>query len=200
MTRKLLGIIFTIWALVGLSCTRTGTGSDPWRAAPKNQPGQATEPVALQATGRPPARLPGSPVLTPTPDPPREMPTARVETEEYIVQPNDTLGIIARRYGVNMGSLIAANKIDNPDHLEVGQVLTIPAPDPLPPGPDFKIIPDSELVYSPASVGFDIAKFVNQANGYLNHYREEVNGRSYTGANIVERVAEENSVNPRLLL
>jgi LasA protease len=200
MKRKLFGSIFILWTLISLSCTRTVSGSDPWRAAPKNQAGSATQAIVQQATGRPAARLPGTPVFTPTPDPPREVPTARAETEEYTVQPNDTLGIIARRYGIDLASLIAANKIDNPDHLEVGQVLTIPAAKPLPPGPDFKIIPDSELVYSPATVDFDIAKFVNQYNGYLNHYREEVDGRSYTGAKVVLRVAQENSVNPRLLL
>lgn len=123
-----------------------------------------------------------------------------METKEYTVQPNDTLGLIARKYGVNLTSLIEANSLLDPDHLEVGQVLTIPAGEPLPPGPDFKIIPDSELVYSPASVGFNIPAFVNQHNGYLNHYREELDKRSYTGANIVARVAMENSVNPRLLL
>jgi len=174
--------------------------SDPWRAAPQDQAAlQVTGSKTQQPTSRA-VRLAGTPVLTPTPNPSRVIPTPNLESQEYVVQPNDTLGQIARQYGVNLASLIEANNLANPDHLEVGQVLTIPAPEPLPPGPDFKIIPDSELVYSPATVGFNIAQFVNQHNGYLIHYREELDNRSFTGANIIARVAMENSVNPRLLL
>jgi murein DD-endopeptidase MepM/ murein hydrolase activator NlpD len=201
LIRKLLSVMFLILGLTSLSCTRSTTVSEPWRAASQgqsaqNDPGKTTP----QPTTRPPARLPGTPVLTPTPDPPRAMPTTRSDDQEYVVQPNDTLGQIARRYGVEIAALVEANQLANPDHLEVGQVLVIPAAEPLPPGPSYKIIPDSELVYGPASVDFNIADFVNQYNGYLSRYREEVDGRSYTGPKIVERVAKENSVNPRLLL
>ncbi len=200
MSRKLFGVIFLIWALTSISCTRSASGSDPWRAASAGQPTAGVNGTTPQPTGRPLARLPGTPVLTPTPDPPRAIPTPRAASEEYVVQANDTLGLIARRYSVEISTLVEANNITNPDHLEVGQILSIPAPDPLPPGPSFKIIPDSELVYSPASVDFNIASFVNQYDGYLSRYREELDGQSYTGAKIVERVAKENSVNPRLLL
>jgi murein DD-endopeptidase MepM/ murein hydrolase activator NlpD len=68
------------------------------------------------------------------------------------------------------------------------------------PGPDFKTIPDSELVYGPPSEKFDVTAFINEKNGYLSHFTEEVEGQILTGIQIVQRVAEDFSVNPRLLL
>ena len=128
------------------------------------------------------------------------LPTPRKEPVQYIVQPNDALGMIAQRYGVTLNSLVEANDIVNPNQLEVGQVLEIPVPNPLPPEPGFKVIPDSELVYGPASADFDLAGFIRQKKGYLAQYKEDLDGRTFTSADVVARVAKENSVNPRLLL
>ena len=44
----------------------------------------------------------------------------------YTVRRGDTLHRIAQRYGVSVSRLMAANGIDDPHDLEVGQVLTIP--------------------------------------------------------------------------
>jgi len=93
-----------------------------------------------------------------------------------------------------------ANKLTNPDLLSVGQQLAIPPPAPAKPGPDFKIIPDSELVFGPASASLDLSSFVAGAKGYLGNYSEDVDGQNMTGAEIVNRVSREYSVNPRLLL
>ena len=67
-------------------------------------------------------------------------------------------------------------------------------------GPDFLIIPDSELVFSPTTVGFSTADVITAQNGYLADYEEMINGEVYSGAEIVERVSREYSVHPRLLL
>lgn len=148
----------------------------------------------------PPTRVPGSPVYTPTPDPLRTLPPLRTQTENYVVQPGDTLGRIARRFGIDLNTLVAANQITNPNLLEVGQILVIPPPQPGQPAPEFKIIPDSELVYGPVSVTLDIPAFVNTAGGYLSHYTEDINGVVLTGAQIVADISRDHSVNPRLLL
>ena len=64
-----------------------------------------------------------------------------------------------------------------------------------------KIIPDSELVYSPSAIDFDVDAFVNDAGGYLSRYKEWLGSTQWTtGAEIVQRIAIENSINPRLLL
>jgi murein DD-endopeptidase MepM/ murein hydrolase activator NlpD len=140
------------------------------------------------------------PVMTPTPNAPRSLPPLRSESEQYFVQPNDSLHTIARSYSVSIEALLEANAISQPDFLEVGQELTIPAPQPQGSAPGFKVIPDSELVFSPGSIDFNLADFVHQRGGYLSGYTEEVNERKMSGVKIVQRVAEEFSVNPRLLL
>ncbi|HVN55490.1 MAG TPA: LysM peptidoglycan-binding domain-containing protein [Anaerolineaceae bacterium] len=148
----------------------------------------------------PATREPGAPLLSPTPDPPRLMPTPRLEPDQYTVQGGDSLGKIAQHFNISWGEIAAANQLVDPDHLEPGQVLTIPAPKPGSGGPDFKIIPDSELVYGPASTGFDVAAFIKKKGGILANYSEDVDGETLSGTQIIERVTYEYSVNPRLLL
>lgn len=50
--------------------------------------------------------------------------------DRYVVQPGDSLGRIAERYGLALADLLAANRIANPDTIFVGQTLQIPAPVP----------------------------------------------------------------------
>jgi LasA protease len=155
------------------------------------------EQIAVIPSSTPTQELP---IMVPTPDSPRQLPPLRVETEVYTVQPRDSLHTIAQRYSVSVEAIVEANEITNPDYLEISQVLTIPPPQPEGTATGFKIIPDSELVYSPGAVDFRMAEFVHQQGGYLSGYKEEVDERQMSGVKIVQRVAEEFSVNPRLLL
>ena len=139
-------------------------------------------------------------VGTPTPDGPRVLPTARRDAEQYVVQPGDSLGAIAQSYGVSLEALMTANGLTEADILEVGQTLVVPVPEPGAVGSSFKIIPDSELIYGPASAKFDVGAFVQARGGYLSAYAEEVNGEYLSGAQIVTLVSQNYSVNPRLLL
>jgi LysM repeat protein len=52
--------------------------------------------------------------------------TLSVPGQVYVVRPRDTLAEIARRFSVGLAELIALNQIENPNLIEVGQVLTIP--------------------------------------------------------------------------
>lgn len=45
---------------------------------------------------------------------------------EYIVQPGDSIGIIASDFGVSVNTIIWANGLRNPNSLNLGQVLKIP--------------------------------------------------------------------------
>jgi len=119
----------------------------------------------------------------------------------YYTQAGDTLPVIATRFGVETGDISSPN----------GSVLTtgLLTPNTLLVIPHVlvnttsavKIIPDSELVYSPSAVDFDTEAFVNQAGGYLSQYQEWLGSTEWTsGAAVVERIATENSINPRLLL
>ncbi|HZJ23696.1 MAG TPA: LysM peptidoglycan-binding domain-containing protein, partial [Anaerolineales bacterium] len=63
---------------------------------------------------------------TPTPDAPHALPAPRESVDEYIVQPGDTLGSIAREYQVTLEALMQANALDESSILSVGVVLQIP--------------------------------------------------------------------------
>ncbi len=146
------------------------------------------------------SRAPGAPIFTPTPDAPHSVPTPRTAQEIYTIKSGDTLGKIALLFNVSVDALLAANNLTDPDRIDVGQVLLIPIQAPQPPGPAFKIIPDSELVDGPAAAGFDVAAFVKQKGGYLSHYTGDMDGETLDGASIIALVSEDYSVNPRLLL
>jgi len=154
----------------------------------------------LPAPTLPPTRDPNLPIVSPTPDNAHNLPTLRGDFIEYQVQPYDFLSSIAERFGVTLEELIAANDLADPNQLEVGQILRIPPQSAASLGPDFKIIPDSELINGPTAIFFDVASFIESQTGYLKEYREEVDQRSLSGAQIVQRVASEYSVNPKLLL
>ena len=139
--------------------------------------------------------------ITPTPDSPHPLPPPREYVDQYSVQSGDTLGSIARKYGITLDALMQANGLNESSVLLIGVVLNIPpvVTDPNP-GSWFKIIPDSELVYGPASVGFDLDSFLQNKGGYLANYVQDVNGEYLSGSQIIMRVAQNYSVNPRLLV
>ncbi|HKJ28081.1 MAG TPA: LysM peptidoglycan-binding domain-containing protein [Anaerolineales bacterium] len=108
---------------------------------------------------------------------------------------------IAESYGVSLEAVIAANAdISDPNMISVGQVVQVPPPEPGAPAPDFKLIPDSELVNGPYNAQVDLAAYIREKGGYLSSYTEEVEGEIMTGAQIVEFAARNDSVNPRLLI
>ncbi len=195
-------VFFVLIGILASACTRSFPASDPqlWQSSARptvpSQEESADEVYWLLITARPI----GAAVLTPTPDAPHPLPTLRTNPITYTVQQGDTLARIAQLYGVSLEAIAQANGLSNPNLLEIGQSLTIPPPQPYGMSTDFKIIPDSELVYSPATIAFDIEAFVHSKGGYLAKYWEEVEGRSLSGAQIVQSIAQDYSVNPRLLL
>ena len=147
-----------------------------------------------------PTRKPGSPLMTPTPDTPRSLPTPRQAAQQYVVVSGDSLGSIADSYGISVEELEKANNLSNDSVLNIGQSLDVPAPSMAEAGSSDKIIPDSELVYGPASAQFDVDAFVQSKNGYLASYSQPVDDATLSGAQVVERISQDYSVNPRLLL
>ena len=65
--------------------------------------------------------------------------------------------------------------------------------------PDFQIIPDTLLVYGRGASGFSAGSVLSEGS-LLISYSEIVDEISLTGAEIVDKVAREYSVDPRLLL
>jgi LasA protease len=158
-------------------------------------------PTRAQLSVEIPTQIPADqPLNTPTPDAARALPTPRQEADQYMVQDGDSLGFIAERYGISIKTLLEANNITDANLLYSGMLLNVPAPNPGDAGPSFKVIPDSELVYGPAGVFFEIRSFIDSQNGYLEMYEQDVNGFVLSGYEIVWIVARNYSVNPRLLL
>jgi len=179
---------------------------DPWKV-----PGgsvTANLPADASATPIPPSPTPLATITpaptgpTPTPNPPAALPTLRSEETEYIVQAGDSLARIALLHQVSVAQILQANpEITDPNLIEPEQKLLIPPASANELAPDFKIIPDAELFYSPSAVGFDTQTIVAQFGGKLARYQEELeDGTKLSGAEIVQKVAEDFSVNPRLLL
>lgn len=168
----------------------------PDRAIPEG-PTPTRAPVSVTVQERDPNAFFG----TPTPDPPHPIPSPRQLVDVYTVVAGDTLGSIARGYGISLNSLLEANGLNESSILTIGMTLNIPPVDAgTVPGSSFKIIPDSELIYSPATMDFDIEAFLQQYNGYLANYLQDVNGEYLSGAQIIERISQNYSINPRLLI
>ncbi len=196
---KRLTISILLISLVA-GCTRSASAPAP--ALPTLGVNRPTPNPAQ--TFLPPTRLPGAPILTPTPDQNRSLPTPATRPGEYVIQPGDTLGNIARAFGLTLEAIIAANPGIDPNWLAVGQVIQLPQQqDPSTAGltsTGFKIIPDSELVFGPAGAALDVADYTRRKGGYINIYTQNVEGELLNGPQIVEKVALNYSVNPRLLL
>jgi LysM repeat protein len=69
----------------------------------------------------------------------RDDPREPISASTYTVRPGDTLGAIAKRWGVSVDAIVAANPfVKDPDVISVGRVLKkpgAPAPAPKPPAP-----------------------------------------------------------------
>jgi hypothetical protein len=67
-------------------------------------------------------------------------------------------------------------------------------------GSPYQILPDSQFINGPAQVGFDTSRFVAERQGWLREYSAYVSDSNRSGAQIVELVAHNYSLSPRLLL
>lgn len=55
-------------------------------------------------------------------------PTATTQEATHTVEPGDTLGDIAQRYGTTVAALVEANGLADPNLLQRGQQITVPSP------------------------------------------------------------------------
>jgi LasA protease len=182
---------FTEWVTDTPQSTASATHTSFPTSTPT--PSSTIEPATATVQG-------DEPRSTPTPDVIRPTPQLRDTDETHVVQVGDTLNGLAKQYGVAMSQIQQANGIQDPNLLSIGQVLRIPPPTPQPPGPSFKIIPDSELIFGPSTIDLDSILSVISPEGPLFNYWEEVDDEIMDGSAILQIVAENYSVNPRLLL
>lgn len=158
-------------------------------------------PVAIpEETDPEPEAVQAQPVLQIVPTQAQMITYAENAPMIYYAQSGDSLGVLAVRFGVEVQDITSQEPLPSDGFIPEGQLLLIPnrldeTTSPL------KLIPDSEVVNSPSSVGFDVNNFAQQAGGYLANYQESVYSFGLvSGTDIVEKVAREFSIHPRLLL
>ncbi len=143
----------------------------------------------------------------------KEIPTQSTEVESsptvdgnsilYYAQSGDWLPAVASRFGVSVNEITSPKFLPEHGFLDAGTLLIIPdrLDKTIQYTPSLQLIPDSEVIFSATSAGFEIEQYVKDAGGYLSTYREWLNTTEWTtGAGEIERLAYENSMNPRLLL
>lgn len=122
----------------------------------------------------------------------------------YTAQSGDTLPVLAARFRTSSAA-IAADNPHIPDLLEIStlppgeQMLVRLAVEPFWDEPHW-VLPDSLFVYGPAQIDFDTEAYLSQGNGWLGRYVDRNGPKPMTGAQIVERVARQYSISPRLIL
>jgi LasA protease len=195
-----IGFIFLVWLITGLACNYPQPA-----AQPSNLPGDAlrkTLSAQGSAAGSPIAvitttPLSGNPAVTGTSSPP-----SPGGIFEYTTRPGDTLTGLQSRFATPLEQYLVSQGLPVTGYLPGGGLLTIPdvLSDISALTPASLLLPDSEAINSPTSAGFDVNQFVQDAGGFLSSYQEIVDGSPASGAEIVQRVAIESSVSPRLLL
>lgn len=165
----------------------------PVPAAPSN-PESAAEPTPEQS--EPAAEIVPSEVPLPT----QTTPQVNTSPILYYTQAADTLPVVAVRFGVQPLEITSPDSIPETSLLPPNQLLIIPRRL-MNTTASQRVLPDSEVVYSPSAIDFDIQVYADQAGGYLSTHNEWLKStHTTTGADVIMRVALENSINPRLLL
>ena len=145
-----------------------------------------------------PTVQPGAPIIPPA-APPTPTAGALPLAFTYLSQSGDTLAAVALRFAVDPAEIVSNQPLDPTGYLPQAALLGIPNRLENVESAAW-LLPDSEIVYSPSAADFDISGFIQSAGGYLSRYTEPIHGVSHTGAEIVQRVATEASINPRVLL
>lgn len=138
---------------------------------------------------------------TSTPEP--ATPTIPANTILYYAQSGDWLPAVASRFGVDPSEITSPKPLSNQGFIDQGTLLMIPnhIDKTVEYTSALQLIPDTEIVFASTALDFNIEQYVKAANGYLATYRQYLGTTAWTtGAEGINRLAYENSINPRILL
>jgi LasA protease len=147
-----------------------------------------------------------TPIPSPTPIKKTATPSRPVyqpgELVDYLVQPGDTLPVLAIRFNTTLKEIRTANPVLPTELTTLPPGLPLKIPIYYRPlwGSPYQILPDSLYINGPAQVGFDPVAFTDSQPGWLKNYREYAYDGDRRGAEIVAQIAVSYSVSPRLLL
>lgn len=136
---------------------------------------------------------------TPYPTRPAYAPGTLVD---YTAQSGDTLQTLAARFNCSVDEILEANTFIP------GEVTTLPPGMPMKMpiyyrplwGTNYQIIPDSAFIFGPANKDFNAFAFVNSSQGWFKFYETYSMGRQLSAAQLILWIAENYSINPKLLL
>jgi hypothetical protein len=153
----------------------------------------AWTPVPVAATQTP------GPAPTPLPARPQYNPG---ELVDYLAQPGDTLPALAAHFNTRVEEIREANPQIPADVTTMPPGMPMKIPIYYLPfwGTPFRVLPDNLFVNGPSAIGFDTAEFVARRPGWLKDYTAYAGGKNRSGAGIVDYVATNFSISPRLLL
>jgi LasA protease len=146
--------------------------------------------TATQTLGSPPTPLPSRPEYNPG------------EPVDYIAQSGDTLPALAAHFNTTIQEI----RNNNPDIPADATTMPPGMPMKIPIyylpfwGTTFQILPDSQFVNGPAAISFDTGTFVANHPGWLKDFHVYAVDALHTGAEIVDIVATNYSISPRVLL
>ena len=145
------------------------------------------------------AALPAELSATPLPTRPQYMPGDLVD---YVVQTGDTLPALAAHFNTTEEELRAANAVlpEKVTTLPPGLPLRIPIYYEALWGSPYQIIPDDHFVNGPAQAAFDAVEFVDSQPGWFKSHVDLAGGSPARGGELVEHIAVNFSISPRLLL
>ena len=141
------------------------------------------------------------PNVTTTPLPTRPS-YAPGELVDYVAQSGDTLTALADHFNTTVEEILSANSFIPKDATTMPPGMPMKIPIYYQPfwGSQYQIIPDSLFINGPARVGFDSAAFLSEQGGWLSDYKEYAFDDNRTGAEIIDYVAMNFSISPRLLI
>lgn len=184
----------TLWGIQATPTPRTPTATVP-----------ATETAIPTITFTPPPTgtdtlVPTAPISTQTLSP-LFTPQAKEEPILYYAQSGDSLDALAKRFSVAPGEIASPRDIPQTGLIQAGILLIIPDRIEAEKTPGAKVIPDSEIVFSASASKFDIAGYIASSGGHLSTYKQWITTSGTTsGADVLTKLARDNSSNPRLLL
>jgi len=213
MKKRLAFLILITWLLPALACnypvapdsSQGISGQELRQTLAAGVPGNEESSIqAPPATNTPePHVFPGLSTATPGATPDQATPefggNDQAALFDYTAQSGDTLPALAKRFAVEPNQITSSDVLPADAFLPAGLLLQIPNNLEHVPYPS-ALLPDSEVVDSPAMTGFDIQTFIKSAGGYLSTYREQVDEETLSGSEIVRRIVLDYSISPKILL
>ena len=119
----------------------------------------------------------------------------------YYAQSGDMLSAVASRFGVDESEITSDADLTKTTLIDPGTLLVIPNRITEAMTPNIQIMPDAEIIFSYTAVDFDVKEYVQQSDGYLSDFKDYLGSTGWIdGDAAIERLAIENSINPRLIL